>query len=124
MDHIERWAKLIRDVGIILGIPVIIVIASNLYSAQLGALKEQNELLKQTQYDKALSLIEAQQKLSEHEQRLITETVDIVSRLLNAASECSEHFQSDGDDYCSPDLYERWLQQASQNLIELREITE
>jgi SMC interacting uncharacterized protein involved in chromosome segregation len=71
---IERWAKLIRDLGLIIGVPILIAIGVNLHDQQTAALKAQNEalaaqnaLLKETSYDRALDIIEAQKKLSERE---------------------------------------------------------
>lgn len=120
MEKIERIAKLLRDVGIIIGIPIIIVTAGNLYFAQISALKEQNEFLKQTQYDKALSVIEAQKKLTAHERQIMTSSISIISELMKNAQECSEHFNDDDiESYCSPDSYERDLQYVADALSEI-----
>ena len=62
INKIHKFAALIRDIGLIVGIPIIVLIAFHLYNIQVAALKEQNEILKITQYDKALNLIESQKK--------------------------------------------------------------
>lgn len=71
---IQRWVELFRDVGLILGVPTLIAVGTKLYGLQAAALKANNEalqaqntFLKETQYDRALSLIESQKKLYEHE---------------------------------------------------------
>jgi uncharacterized protein HemX len=71
---VERWTKLFRDLLLIFGIPAIAAVAVKLHEEQAAAFKLQNEvlqtqnsLLKETSYDKALSLIESQKKLFENE---------------------------------------------------------
>jgi len=86
------WASFIRDIGIILGVPVIIGIGYKLYryhidiikaqveslktgsevlkemqKKQIDTLEAENKLLKETQYDRALAIIEAQKKLHQIE---------------------------------------------------------
>jgi competence protein ComGC len=97
--RIAAIASLIRDLGVILGIPLLLVVGFNLWDiqekayeaqgkaneaqislleAQNNALKEAHEaqskaledeisFLKETQYDRALALIEAQKKIFEME---------------------------------------------------------
>ena len=57
LEEVTRWATIIRDVGLIIGIPTIIVVGMKMYGLQLDALKHQNALLKETQYDRALSAL-------------------------------------------------------------------
>jgi hypothetical protein len=75
---IWMWASFLRDIGIILGVPIIIVIGYKLYRYHIDILKEmqkkqidtleaENKLPKETQYDKALAIIEAQKKLHQIE---------------------------------------------------------
>jgi hypothetical protein len=54
-NHIERkskfaivkgWVELIRDCGVIIGIPLLIVVGMNLYGKQIDALKAENEAIK------------------------------------------------------------------------------
>jgi hypothetical protein len=42
---VERWAKVIRDVGLIIGVPVIITLGSKLYEQQIAAVKAHSEVL-------------------------------------------------------------------------------
>ena len=49
--NIRAWAELIRDIGLIIGIPILIGVGVKLYSQQIEILKARNELLKETQYD-------------------------------------------------------------------------
>jgi predicted RNase H-like nuclease (RuvC/YqgF family) len=69
-ERVERWAKLLRDVGLILGVPTVIIIGSSLFreetqalKAHSEALKAQNDVLKETQYDRAFALIDSEKKL-------------------------------------------------------------
>jgi len=120
MEKIERWAKLLRDIGLILGVPTLIVIASNLYSAQISALKEQNEILKLTQYDKALVLIDAQEKLIRHERRISADSLAIINQVMKDV-EAFTYYQSLPDDF-SPDLFERNIQEVTAKLKELESL--
>ncbi len=70
-------AALVRDVGVILGFPALLTIGAGLYQlqekaleaqiksneAQIKAVEAQNALLKETQYDRALSLIKSQKEI-------------------------------------------------------------
>jgi len=62
MNEIMVWAGFIRDIGLIVGIPVLIGVGVKLYSQQIEILKARNDLLKETQYDRAVSLLESQKK--------------------------------------------------------------
>ena len=70
LKRVERLAKLVRDIGLIIGVPVLIGIGLKLHDQQTTALRAQNDvlvtqnsLLKETSYDRALSIIESQKKL-------------------------------------------------------------
>ena len=69
LKMVTKWATVIRDVGLILGIPTIIVVGLKLYGVEVDALKQQNELLTETQYDLALSLLVSQKDLFEIERQ-------------------------------------------------------
>jgi hypothetical protein len=79
-NRIKAWAELIRDIGVILSIPLVIIVGMKLYERQIEALKAENvaiqsenkaikaetdavkaerEIYKQTQYPQALSLMES-----------------------------------------------------------------
>jgi hypothetical protein len=84
-ERIQRWAALLRDVGVILGIPSILYIAIQLYGfqlqgmqAQITALKEQNETLRERQYDRAATIIKSQKELSEIELDTIEKSISLV----------------------------------------------
>ena len=62
MSEIMQWASFLRDIGLILGIPSLIGVGMKLYNQQIEILKARNELLKETQYDRAVSLLESQKK--------------------------------------------------------------
>jgi hypothetical protein len=61
--QISRWAGIIRDLGVILGVPFIIGLLVRYYHRQIEILREHNKLLERTQYKGALEQIEAQEKL-------------------------------------------------------------
>jgi hypothetical protein len=74
LTKISSIAALVRDVGVILGIPVVLTVGIKLYDlqtkaleAQMKAVEAQNEVLKQTQYDRALAMIKSQRELFENE---------------------------------------------------------
>ena len=83
--RIQIWAALLRDIGVILGIPSILYIAIQLYGfqlqgmqAQIAALKEQNETLRERQYDRAATIIRSQKELSEIELDTIEKSISLV----------------------------------------------
>lgn len=45
-NKIERWVRFIRDVVLLLGIPVLIVVAINLHKLQKDILKKEKEALR------------------------------------------------------------------------------
>lgn len=65
MDNVEilRWAALLRDVGIVIGLPALIAVGAKLYQLQVRAAEARHQVLAETQYDKALSVIRAQKEL-------------------------------------------------------------
>lgn len=74
LSRVSSIAALVRDVGVILGIPVVLTVGIRLYDlqtkaleAQMKAIEAQNEVLKQTQYDRALSMIKSQKELFDNE---------------------------------------------------------
>ena len=84
-EKIQRWAALLRDLGVILGIPGILYIAIQLYGfqlqgmqAQIGALKEQNETLRERSYDRAAIIIKSQKELSEIELDKIEKSISLI----------------------------------------------
>lgn len=71
----ERVLRMLRDIGIVLGVPTLIAVGSQYYEMQLSALRDQNELLKETQFDRARDLLKAQKELYESENRIQKERV-------------------------------------------------
>lgn len=63
MTEIMQWVSFIRDIGLILGVPTLIGIGMKLYDRQIEILKARNEFLKETQYDRASSLLDSQKKV-------------------------------------------------------------
>jgi hypothetical protein len=66
-DIIMDWAKFIRDIILIICVPIMIVFGMKLYNKQIEVLNTRIDLLKETQYDRALSLIKSQKELHKME---------------------------------------------------------
>lgn len=64
---IKQWIEVIRDIGLIIGIPALFVIGAGLYERQIDALKAEKKLLKLSQYDRAWTQLENQKNLFESE---------------------------------------------------------
>jgi chromosome segregation ATPase len=82
LSRVSSIAALVRDVGVILGIPVVLTVGIKLYDlqtkaleAQMKAVEAQNEVLKQTQYDRALAMIKSQRELFENERASLEKQV-------------------------------------------------
>lgn len=87
IGKVQKAATVLRDFGIIIGVPGILYLGSQLYGlqqqsaqAQIGALKEQVELLKERQYDRAATVLRAQKEVSEAE-------LDVIQRSINVLGE-------------------------------------
>jgi hypothetical protein len=76
ISNIKEIAELIRDVGFILGIPFIISLFFKLNNRYVTILKEENAILKETQYDKALNQIKSQKELFEIEKSKLEQEID------------------------------------------------
>ena len=83
MNEIIQWVGFIRDIGSILGILVLIAVGIKLYSQQIEILKARNELLKETQYDRAVSLLESQKKIFLIEREAMDKQIADLERLKN-----------------------------------------
>ena len=89
MNKLKEWIQLIRDVGIILGIPVIISVGLSLHNQQIDALKAQLEFAESTRYDKAASILEGQEKVFAKEKAIIKKEISDLSDEKRAlASRC------------------------------------
>lgn len=73
--QIKAWAELVRDLGLIIGIPILIGVGVKLYGQQIEILKARNELLKETQYDRALSIIKSQKEVYELERQSLEKAI-------------------------------------------------
>lgn len=67
VGSVEQWTRLVRDIGLIIGLPVLITVGIKLYKQQVQVLRERIGLLQETQYDRALSMIKSQRELYEIE---------------------------------------------------------
>jgi hypothetical protein len=87
INQIKPWVELIRDVGLILGIPVLIGVGMQLYTQQIEILKARTELLKETQYDRALSIIKSQRELHELERQSLEKSIQKTEGTLSKNTE-------------------------------------
>jgi hypothetical protein len=109
----SRIASLVRDIGMILGIPVVLTVGLKLYDIQTQALEAQvkageshikvveaqNVLLKETQYDRAVALLKGQkeafelerntleQQIQKHRNAAASAQLQLLTRELEIASE-------------------------------------
>jgi chromosome segregation ATPase len=85
MSEIMLWVSFIRDVGLILGMPILITVGVKLYSQQIEILKARNDLLKETQYDRAIALLESQKKAFLMEREALDKQIAELETLKNEA---------------------------------------
>jgi uncharacterized protein YqgQ len=85
IERIQKTAAVLRDLGVIIGVPGILYLGGQLYGfqqqsmqAQIGALKEQIEMLKERQYDRAASVLKAQREVSEAELDAIQRSISVL----------------------------------------------
>ena len=98
VGQIKFWAEFIRDVGLILGIPALIGVGVKLYGQQIEILKERNELLKETQYDRALSMIKSQKELFEFERQSLEKSINDREGSLSKSTEALTEKQREIDE--------------------------
>jgi len=67
MDLARQILEILRDMGIVIGIPTLIVLWLRVIRARIDVLNEKIDFLKKTQYPNALLMIESQKKLYEIE---------------------------------------------------------
>jgi hypothetical protein len=79
MNEIMLWVSFVRDLGLIVGVPVLIGVGMKLYTQQIELLKARNELLKETQYDRAVTLLKSQKET------FLIERSDLENKLTAAA---------------------------------------
>ena len=64
---LRSYLAIVRDIGIILGLPLVIGVGIQLYERQIAALKAENEALKLLNYSSALTQIKSQKELLEEQ---------------------------------------------------------
>ncbi|AZV93927.1 hypothetical protein CBF45_09495 [Bordetella sp. J329] len=85
IGRVQKAAAVLRDIGVIIGVPGIFYFGSQIYGlqqqsiqAQIGALKEQIEILKERQYDRVATVLKAQKEVSEAELDLIQRSIYVL----------------------------------------------
>jgi hypothetical protein len=84
LNEVMQWVSFVRDVGLILGVPVLIGIGVKLFNQQIEILKARNELLKETQYDRAVTLLKSQKEV------FLVERADLEKKLITSERLLSE----------------------------------
>lgn len=87
INQIKPWVEFIRDVGLILGIPILIGVGVQLYTQQIEILKARTELLKETQYDRALSVIKSQKEIYELERQSLDKSIKKLEGTISKSTE-------------------------------------
>jgi hypothetical protein len=121
ISNLEQAAKRLKNIGIILCVPAIAGLAIYFHNAEVSSLKAENDLLRQTQYDKALSMIEAQSKLRENERRIVAESLALVNELMVEVEKFT-HIQGPLPDDFSTEAFERDIQDLAIKLKELHSL--
>ena len=99
-------------------VPTIVGLAIYFHNAEVSALRAEKDLLRQTQYDKALPMIEAQSKLREHERRIVADSLALTKELMVKVEKFT-HIQGPLPDDFSTDAFERDIQEVAKKLKEL-----
>jgi hypothetical protein len=118
MEKLELVAKRLKNIGIIFGIPTIVGLAIYFHNAEVSALRTENDLLRQTQYDKALPMIEAQSRLREHERRIVAGSLALTNDLMVEVEKFT-HIKGPLPEDFSTDAFERDIQEVARKLTEL-----
>ena len=74
--NIADFTALLRDLGIIVAVPVVITILWRLYEARSSIQKAQMDLLAATQYSNARAELESQRELYENQLAAVQEELD------------------------------------------------
>lgn len=89
MSKIRKWVQLIRDIGLIIGVPVIISVGISLHNEQIDSLKAQLALAESTRFDNVLNIVESQKALYAFEKEAIRQEISQLSlEKQELASEC------------------------------------
>src|SRR5882762_1235941 len=128
LNRVSSIAALVRDVGVIIGIPVVLTVGIKLYDlqtkaleAQMKAVEAQNELLKQTQYDRALAMIKSQRELFDNERVSLEKRIADLSASGKAQSEESAKLQQRLSDL---DSFKRSVEEEKQRQAEMMKMFE
>jgi len=123
LNRVSSIAALVRDVGVIIGIPVVLTVGIKLYDlqtkaleAQMKAVEAQNEVLKQTQYDRALAMIKSQRELFDNERVSLEKRIADLSASGKAQSEESAKLQQRLSDL---DSFKRSVEEEKQRQAEM-----
>jgi hypothetical protein len=118
LSRFTSIAALVRDVGVILGLPVILTVGVKLYDlqtkaleSQMKAIEAQNEVLKQTQYDRALVVIKSQRELFNDERAALEQKIAILS---TSGKDQSEELNKLNQQIAALDEFKRTVEEAKQ----------
>jgi histidyl-tRNA synthetase len=80
-DIIICWTRIARNIILTICVPISIFYGVKLYTMHIGTLEAHIKLLKETQYDNALSLIKAQEELHQREKKKLENKIDSLVNL-------------------------------------------
>ena len=75
-DQIERWVRFIKNLGLIIGIPALLVVGINLQNARVEALEAKISLLEQQNVVAAATEVEAYRKLLDMQSKRLNDEID------------------------------------------------
>lgn len=95
LERLKDIASLVRDIGVIVGVPTVVAVGVNLYGiqkdslehqvraneSQIKLLEAQSAFLKETQFDRAAALIKGQKQIYEIERQNMEKDRDEFKRL-------------------------------------------
>lgn len=77
------WTRIVRNIILTICIPISIFYGTTLYKKHIGILEARIEFLKETQYDKALSLIKAQEEIHLREKKKLESKISSLKETVN-----------------------------------------
>ncbi len=108
MEKIKYYLEIIRDAGVILGVPLLIYVGVSLQNKQIEMMEAQLKLAETLTYDKALQMIESQEHLYKKE---IAKLTEIQKEKLKSCVGWVVHSES-GKDF-DGDIWEKWLEKSN-----------
>ncbi len=114
MNTVKQVLEILRDLGIVIGIPTLIMLFSRIMGARIDVLKDTIEFLKLTQYTNALTTIQAQKSLHEFELKELNQRLEEYKQLEQIST----------PNIKEKELIEENIQSVKQSLAQLQRLRE